>query len=145
MPAWVKLGREGKAFWVAAWKTPQAAAWGVGQGFEPLVARRAMLEDDLAALEREHEVCGLLDAMEDEKAAGEIRFLIQRLLGLATGRLAIVGKMLDIEDRLGLTPKAREQLRWVVVDDAPASEAEDRPAGVASIGDARRQRLTSAG
>lgn len=141
LPAHVHLGKEGRAYWVAAWKTPQSAAWGVGQGFEPLVARRAMLEDDLAALERCDEVTGLLDAMEDVNAASEIKFLVQRLLGLATGRLAIVGKMLDIEDRLGLTPKAREQLRWVVVADQVEEEA---PAGVASIS-ARRARLTSAG
>lgn len=143
-PAWVELGDAGAAYWVEAWRSPQSAAWGVGQGFEPLVARRAMLEDDLAALERCEEIDGLLEAIADDHARQAVRALIGHLLSLATGRLAIVGKMLDIEDRLGLTPKAREQLRWTVVDDAPKTEdPEVTASGVASMAD-RRARLTSA-
>src|SRR5689334_13677132 len=44
-PGWLELDRAGKAWWAWAWKTPQAAAWSVGD--EPMVARRAALEDEL--------------------------------------------------------------------------------------------------
>ena len=47
LPAWVKLGTAGRAWWAWAWKTPQACAWGTGVGMESIVARRAALEDML--------------------------------------------------------------------------------------------------
>lgn len=142
VPAGVVLGKAGKAYWLWAWHTPQSAAWGVGQGFERIVARRAMLEDDLVALERCEEIEGLLEAVESSSRQ-VLQSLITRLLGLATGRLAVMQKMLDIEDRLGLTPKGREQLRWVVIDDTPAKEEVTAP-GVTPIS-SRRERLAGAG
>ena len=50
-PAWVQLGDAGRGWWRWAWKTPQASGWGTKAGQEVVVARRASLEDDLAALE----------------------------------------------------------------------------------------------
>jgi hypothetical protein len=42
-PAFVKLGKHGKAWWAWAWKTPESASWPPGSIV--LVARRAVLED----------------------------------------------------------------------------------------------------
>src|SRR4051812_30418000 len=66
LPAWVTLEAAGSAWWAWAWKSPQAAAW--NKGHEPVVARRAALEDDLATV---GEVEGLdcLTAMDHEEFA----------------------------------------------------------------------------
>lgn len=147
-PSWATLGKAGRAYWKWAWSTPQAAAWGVGQGFEPAVARRAMLEDDLVALDAGAGVRELLDELglgEIERDA--VKVLVESLLRMATGRTTLVSKMLDLDDRLGLTPKARAALRWEVIDDAPAERApapSSPPAGVTELDD-RRRRLIGAG
>ena len=113
LPSWVKLGAAGKAFWAWAWKTPQACAWGVGVGQEPVVARRAALEDILARSE---------DAP-----------------------LPLMKEMRELDDRLGLTPKGLEALRWkIVADPEPEAAAPSAPTpGVTRI-NSRRDRLTKA-
>src|SRR5688500_18198053 len=93
------LRRAGKAWWRWAWATPQAAAWPLGM--EGAVARRASLEDDLAAL---HDVHGL-DFEELGDRADEVRQTVQRVAALATGRLQLMREIRELDDRLGLTPK----------------------------------------
>jgi hypothetical protein len=117
------LRKAGRAWWNWAWKTPQAAAWALGH--ESVVARRASLEDDLATLEL---VQGLdFDEFVDRTAAAAVRTAVNRVAALATGRLQIVREMRELDDRLGLTPKAMAQLRWSIkADDADVSEV---PAG----------------
>lgn len=118
-PRSVDLGAAGTEWWEWAWHTPQAAAWDDGSLY--VVARRAALEDDLAT------ACQVesLDAadLRGDTNAQELRRLVQRLAGLATSRLNICREMREIDDRLGLTPKAMAQLRWKVVED----EHEGRP------------------
>lgn len=108
------LGIPGAAWWAWAWALPQAAAWSGGDLY--VVARRASLEDDIEALAR---VEGLdaLDVLEVEKAT-EFRQLIQRLAALATGRMGLAKEMRELDDRLGLTPKAMAAMRWKITDDA---------------------------
>lgn len=109
VPPTTRLGKAGRAWWRWVWATPQAAAWALGH--EGVVARRASLEDDLAALE---DVKGLdFDELIGEKAP-EIRAVVQRVAALATGRLQIIREMRELDDRLGLTPKAMAQLRWTI-------------------------------
>jgi len=115
-PFGMDLGAEGSAWWSWAWSTPQAAGWSVGD--EYLVARRASLEDDLAALAAVEGLdCGNLDGADDE-----LRKLIQRIAALATGRLQLMREMREIDDRLGLTPKGLAALRWKIVDDTPKDQ-----------------------
>lgn len=45
LPAHVKLGKPGRAWWVWAWRTPQAAAWDAGSLY--VIARRAVLQDEV--------------------------------------------------------------------------------------------------
>lgn len=85
VPVWIVLGGDGEEFWTWAWATPQAMAWGTNVGMEAFVARRAMLEDDLAATDT------------------------------PTVRSAILREMREMDDRLGLTPKGMAQLRWQIV------------------------------
>lgn len=112
LPPTTPLGRAGKAWWRWAWATPQAAAWPLGH--EGVVARRASLEDDLAALEQ---VEGL-DFDDLGPRADQVRATVSRVAALATGRLQIVKEMRELDDRLGLTPKAMAQLRWSIATEA---------------------------
>jgi hypothetical protein len=121
------LAKAGRAWWSWAWKLPQACAWSGGD--LSVIARRASLEDDLAALAA---VEGL-----DFSALGEdarqVRSHVQHLAGLATGKLNVCREMRELDDRLGLTPKGRAALRWTIVDDT----AKPTPAGVTDLGDYR--------
>lgn len=141
VPSWTPLGKAGRAWWRWAWSTPQACGWAAGH--EAVVARRAALEDSLAAISEVHS----LDALDILSAADakEIRHLIGHLASLATGRLAICREMRELDDRLGLTPKGMAALRWTIVDDRGASSASATPQpGVADMRAARRKRLTDA-
>lgn len=132
VPSWVKLGKAGVAWWRWAWKTPQAAAW--ASGHEAFVAKRASLEDDLAALER---VDGLDFAELAALDAGEVASAVRRVASLAAGRVTLLRECREMDDRLGLTPKAMAALRWRVVADDAAVEVEGGKPAVAD----RRQRL----
>lgn len=108
------LGRVGKAWWKWAWSTPQGAGWGVGCGAESLLERRSSLEDDLAAITQ-------VEALDVADVAGadwaEVKAVVNHLAALATGKLAIMREMRDIDDRLGLTPRGLAALRWTIVAD----------------------------
>lgn len=142
LPPGATLGKVGTAWWRWAWRTPQACAW--APGHEVVVARRAALEDDLAALA---EVDGLdFDGLIGEEWA-DVRRAVQRVASLATGRLQICKEMRELDDRLGLTPKAMAALRWAIVDDQPAPKTEPTPTptalGVTDLTE-RRRRLVDA-
>lgn len=149
IPKWVTLQKAGSKWWKWAWKTPQACGWGTNVGFESLVSRRAMLEDDLYALEQANtdvvDMSELLDLLEQGES---IRWMFQRLVAMTSGRLAVMKEMRELDDRLGLTPKGLAALRWVIVDDtsgeaeaeAAAEEAEQEQQDELQ---ARRDRLAS--
>lgn len=118
IPVGVELGVTGLAWWEWAWRTPQAAGW--ASGHEAAVARRASLEDDLAAL-RDVEGLDLLDIVDEKWPA--IRSAVQCVAALATGKLAILREMDALDDRLGLTPKSMAALRWSIKADEPAADA----------------------
>lgn len=115
-PEWVTLGTEGRAWWDWAWRTPMAAGWSTGH--QVMIARRASIEDDLAAI---HVVGGLdvadLFDLDPDDRTLELEWLIRRLHALATGKLALAREARELEDRLGLTPKGMAALRWTIIDD----------------------------
>lgn len=122
VPSWVKLGRSGKAWWKWAWSTPQSSAWSDGDA--PTVARRAMLEDDLAALD---DVEGLdLIVVADATNMAGAKAAVRAVAALATGRLQVMKHMSDLDDRLGLSPKAMAALRWKIVEDPAESDQESK-------------------
>lgn len=144
LPTFVHLGKAGKAWWRWAWSTPQAVAW--ARGHEAAVARRASLEDDLDALEFVGLDLDRLPAESDLELVvylDHVKCVIQKLKSLAGGRLAVLREMRELDDRLGLTPKAMAALRWTIVEDEPVAEGEpDGDAQVSRLED-RRRRLTS--
>lgn len=113
------LGKSGLEFWSWAWGTPQALAWDKGSLYA--LGRRAALEDDLAALGQVDN----LDAFEllDDEGGQAVKALIRRLAALATGRLAILKEMRELDERFGLTSKSLAAMRWKIV--APPAKVED--------------------
>jgi hypothetical protein len=115
VPDAYELRSPGLAWWSWAWSLPQAAKWDVGSVY--VVARRASLEDDLAALDEvgEFDFEALLDeSIEDGAASARLRFIIGRLKGLAAGRTSVMKEMRELDNRLGLNPKAMADLRWQI-------------------------------
>lgn len=126
------LGAEGLAWWLWAWRTPQAAAWSAGDLY--VIARRASLEDDLAALRRVEVGFELGDLLDDETGHA-LKFLIERLKGLATGTLTVGKEARELDDRLGLTPKGMAALRWKIVE--PEKKAGRQVGGAGRYGHLR--------
>jgi hypothetical protein len=122
VPKWVPLGTAGKQWWAWAWRTPQAAAW--ADGHVAFVARRAALEDDLAAIAA---VEGLHALDLAGRNAEDVRSIVRHLASCVTGQLALVKEMREFDDRLGLTPKGMAALRWTIVDDTPDEQTVTTP------------------
>lgn len=122
-PASYELRDAGMAWWVWAWSLPQAAAWDDGSLY--IVARRAQLEDDLAALEHiDHfDLAELLGLDEEHEQLRTLQWMIGGLKRLATGSVSVMKEMDALDDRLGLSPKALAALRWKIVDDEAKPEA----------------------
>ena len=135
-PKWVELLGHGEQWWKWAWTTPQACAWSLGD--IPLIARRASMEDDLAAIDAIPSIAALF-ALADEDA---LAACLKRLASLAPGRVQLLREMREVDERLGLTPKGMAALRWTIVaDETDTDTAPQRAAGVANLDD-RRRRLT---
>lgn len=130
VPKTYTLNAAGRAWWNWAWKLPQAEKWDPGALY--MIARRAQLEDDLAALDEaptfdvEEYLGELASKPDDAKAFRDvgkaIDFLIGRLRGLAGSRVSVMKEMREIDNRLGLNPKAMADLRWSVEEEAPAKK-----------------------
>lgn len=119
-PFGLDLGAEGSAWWSWAWSTPQAAGWSTGD--EYLIARRAQLEDDLAAL-------GAIVNLDGLDLEGEVEKAVQRIAALATGRLQLMREMRELDDRLGLSPKGLAALRWKIIADPEQASTGTTPKG----------------
>lgn len=146
VPTTVTLGKNGKAWWAWAWKTPQACAWSDGDLMA--IARRATLEDDLAAIEVVDglDLVQLLELVDEEsqKVARLIEFTMRRLHALAAGKITLVREMRELDDRLGLTPKAFAQLRWTIeAKDEGETAAPKTGAPEDEVAGARRRRLVA--
>lgn len=120
------LSTAGVAWWRWAWRTPQSAGWSTGDLY--VVARRARLEDDLAALDRldaHHlDLASFLDIDADERTE-VVEGLIACLKRLAGGELSLIREAREIDDRLGLTPKGFASLRWTIkAEEEPRPEAQ---------------------
>ncbi len=135
LPKGVELGEAGRTWWHWAWRTPQAAAWDAGSHVS--LALRASLEDDMAALRRAKgldltDVLGLVHDAEVDQALRDLEWLVRSLASLIAGRLAIAGKILDLDRQFGLTTKSFHDLRFEIVAAEPAKPvavASDTPSG----------------
>lgn len=131
------LGDRGREWWEWAWGTPQACGWDeVGHLF--VVARRAQLEDDLAAMEVVSLDLGV-DALLDPDVARGVKDVIARLKSLAGGKISVCREMRELDSQLGLNPKGLAALRWQIVADEESTEVDDDPdidqfAGLRAVG-----------
>lgn len=112
------LGDAGERWWRWAWGLPQAGAWGEGSLY--FVARRAQLEDELALREFGEDRVALEDLLmpADEDAVKAVQFALDVLKKAATGQVSLMKEMRELDNRLGLNPKAMLDLRWSVAEDS---------------------------
>jgi hypothetical protein len=122
------LGKAGKAWWRWAWRLPQAAAWDDGSHYA--LARRAQLEDEMAALDRVDTNIGEVLGLNDEQELNEqLEWILRKLQSRATGSVALMREMRELDKRFGLDPKALAELRWTIVptaDEAPKAKTAPR-------------------
>ncbi len=151
VPEAYNLQKAGKAWWKWAWGTPQAMAWNPGDLY--VLARRAQLEDEVAALEesddlleRVHNSMLRIIESEDPEDLPErltyLGLLLAKLKALAGGRVTYLKEMRELDKVLGLTPKAMIDLRWEIVDKKKEAAAPPPAAGGSEKTDARKARLS---
>ena len=130
VPDAYELAEAGLAWWKWAWRLPQATKWDRGSLY--LVARRAQLEDELAALGFGEEL-GLLDELlrgAEPEAIQKVTWALERLKRSASGMTGLMKEQRELDDRLGLNPKAMAALRWTVAESAESAET---PADVPNL------------
>jgi hypothetical protein len=111
----LELGEAGTRWWKWAWKLPQADRWDDGALY--FVARRAMLEDHAAALSFADELdISDLFADGDFEARSRVEWALSTLKRSATGEVALMKEMRELDNRLGLNPKALAELRWTIAE-----------------------------
>jgi hypothetical protein len=114
------LGAAGAKWWRWAWKLPQATVWDAGALYG--LARRAQLEDELAALSdiETPDLTEVLGAADDRDAADRLEWLLRKLTSRSTGSTTLMREMRELDNRFGLNAKAMADLRWSI---APPEEA----------------------
>lgn len=123
----LELHDAGARWWAWAWATPQASKWDAGSVY--FVARRAVLEDHAAALKFADELdWSDLFREGDTEAKGRVEWALGLLKRSATGEVALMKEMRELDNRLGLNPKAMADLRWKIgeTEAAPKRSAEVR-------------------
>jgi hypothetical protein len=125
-----KLGRAGRKWWAWAWSTPQATVWDPGSLY--VVGRRAVLEDELAALAETEKIdfVALLELSDRKDMVERLDGLLSRLVSRASGSTTLMREMRELDNRLGLNPKAMADLRWSIEESdeqAPASTSSESP------------------
>lgn len=137
------LADAGAAWWRWAWGTPQATQWDAGSHY--MLARRAQLEDSLAALDQfdggalEEFFEGLNIGGDPDRlraALEDLGWIVGRLQALAGSRLSVLKEMRELDDRFGLDPRAMATLKWTI-----SSGAQEKGDGVDSILKGRHLRV----
>lgn len=128
-----KLQAAGKAWWRWAWSLPQATQWDAGSHYQ--LARRAQLEDSLAALDHfdPHSLDWFFSSLDlapgDEErlyeALRQLGAVIAQLKSLAGSRLPILREMREIDDRFGLDARAMTNLRWTIAGEKKGDGLDD--------------------
>lgn len=129
-----ELRAAGAAWWAWAWETEQAKRWDGGALYA--VARRARLEDDLAALELvdEFDVESFM-AEDPVEATRKLQWMLETLKASASGMLQLAKEMRELETQLGLGPKAMHGLGW---------KADEKPKG-SKLDELRARRESKSG
>jgi hypothetical protein len=116
------LGEAGARWWRWAWKLPQATRWDDGSLY--FVARRAVLEDHVAALSFGDDLdLGDLFDEGNREAQKRIEWALNQLRRNAAGETTLMKEMRELDNRLGLNPKAMVELRWQVAGEPEAASS----------------------
>lgn len=137
-----KLGPAGRAWWRWAWKLPQASAWDTGATY--FVARRAQLEDMAASLDAVEDSAAIAELFQfDEHSdfAEQLRWVLGGLKRAAGGLVPIAREMRELENRLGLNPKALAENRWTITAPAQPAAATSSSPDPDATPDARRRAM----
>lgn len=118
------LGMAGAEWWHWAWATPQATQWDAGSLY--FAVRRARLEDQMAALDFEDGI-QLEDLLTgaDEEATRRVEWALSMLKQAASGSAVLMREARELDNRLGLNPKAMAELRWSIALPAADDPADD--------------------
>jgi hypothetical protein len=150
VPKAYNLRKAGVEWWKWAWGTPQALAWDKGALY--VIARRAQLEDEVAALEESDDLLervhnSMLRIIESEdpldvpERLTYLGLLLAKLKALAGGRVTYLKEMRELDKVLGLTPKAMLDLRWEIVDPTAKGGEQKDSAKPPKKSEARKARL----
>lgn len=138
-----ELGRAGATWWKWAWATPQACAWDASAVYT--AARRALLEDDLAALSvmdaDRVELAELIGVDDENEQWRALSYLVGRLKSLAGNEVTLMKEMRELDGKLGLNPEALAKLRWKIVADEKVEAEPKAPAKKPAAKKAGRQHL----
>lgn len=137
VPDAYNLQKAGREWWKWAWSTPQALAWDAGALYA--IARRAQLEDEVAALEESEDLLERVhnsmmrileseDPMDVPERLTYLGLLLAKLKSLAGGKVTYLKEMRELDKVLGLTPKAMVDLRWEIIDKTEKGEMKPAPA-----------------
>jgi hypothetical protein len=95
-----ELGPVALRYWKELWKSPMAVAF-IDADIQPLT-RLAVLVDDRARAESADGLLGIVESCE----GGEVKVIVGQFSGDAEIR--------QLEDRYGVSPKARRALQWEI-------------------------------
>lgn len=139
-PVAYRLGDAGREWWAWAWALPQATMWDAGALY--FAARRAQLEDELAVLGAVDglSVAEVLGVGDEREFREQLEWLIGGLKRMAGGSTGLKREMRELDNRLGLNPKAMADLRWTI-----AAATEQASTAGSTAADAQTQRRTSTG
>lgn len=128
VPGAYRLGKPGHEWWNWAWRLPQASKWDEGSRYA--VARRAQLEDQLAALDfTDHlDMSDLLS--DDREARARVEHALATLKRAAGGSVGLMKEMRELDKRLGLDPRALIEMRWEIAEGDDESAPRREPASV---------------
>lgn len=110
-PYGFELEHAGATKWIRLWQTPEASQWGAAE--KEMVARLCQLHDEWVHLREpvyDHDMWDVLEQMGFSPATCK---MVMRKLNANQAKLpTLAAEMRMIEERLGLTAKARKELRW---------------------------------
>lgn len=115
VPHGFSLEGPGSTKWIRLWQTPEASQWGAAE--REMVARLCQLHDEWCHLKSPVYDHAMYDVLEQMGFSATTCKQVMRKLNANQAKLpTLAAEMRMIEERLGLTAKARKELRWRITE-----------------------------